>query len=148
MKRGLRNLILGRSARLVACRKGATAVEFAIVLPVVLTALLAVMEGGRLAYTQAAISFAAQEATRFAVVREGSVTIEEIERFAKSKLIGLNEDLAAASALSDPEFGSSKYTVNITYPFRPIAPYVGRDTIRLSASSSGFLAFAPAIPTT
>lgn len=147
MKHGVCNAIFGRTANFAACRKGAAAVEFAIVLPVVLTALLGVMEGGRLAYTQAAISFAAQEATRFAVVREGEVTKEDIENFAQSKLLGLRENLAVVVADPVPTAFGNEYTVTVDYPFRPIAPYVGRDTIRLTASSRGFLAFAPAIPT-
>lgn len=52
-------------------REGATAVEAAFVLPLLLLLLLGLVEFGRIAWTEAALDFAVQEAARCAVVRPG-----------------------------------------------------------------------------
>ncbi len=127
---------------------GAAAVEFALALPLVLLTFFIVIEGGRLAYTQAALTFAAQEATRYAIVREGQVTNDEIRDFAASKLFGLRPDLAVVTVQSpiDPTVNTSEYTVAIRYDFTPIVPYMPHDTLTLAARSSGFIAFPPVLP--
>jgi len=56
---------------LLAARRGATAVEAAFVLPVLLLVLLGTIELGRLAWTRTALEFAVQEAARCASVRPG-----------------------------------------------------------------------------
>ncbi len=127
---------------------GAAGVEFALALPLVLLAFLVVIEGGRLAYTQAALAFAAQEATRYAIVREGQVTNDEIRDFAASKLFGLRPALAVVTVQSpiDPTVNTSEYTVAINYAFTPLFPYLPSGTITLAARSSGFIAFPPVLP--
>ena len=52
-----------------ASREGAASVEAAFVLPLLLLVILGAMEFGRLAWTQAALNFAVQEAARCASVR-------------------------------------------------------------------------------
>ncbi len=129
-------------------KRGSAGVEFALVLPIYLVILLTIIEGGRLAYSQAALYFAAQEATRFAIVREGNVSDEEIRQFASDRLIGLPENLAVVTVESpiNPTVNTSEYTVQISYSFTPIIPYMANDTLTLSASSSGFIAFPPVMP--
>lgn len=134
---------------LVGRRGGTAGVEFALVLPVILVAIIGLIEGGRLVYTQTALHFAAQEATRFAVVREGQVTHEQIQDFAEGRLIGLKSGLAVFTIQSppDPEVGTSEYTVEIAYQFTPLVPYIERGDLTLTARSSGFVAFQSVIPT-
>jgi Flp pilus assembly protein TadG len=50
-------------------RDGAAAVEMALVLPVLMLLVLGTMELGAMAWTQAALEFAVQEAARCAIVR-------------------------------------------------------------------------------
>jgi Flp pilus assembly protein TadG len=50
-------------------RDGATAVEMALILPLLMLLVLGTMELGDMAWTQAALEFAVQEAARCAVVR-------------------------------------------------------------------------------
>ncbi|RMD87818.1 MAG: hypothetical protein D6807_07120 [Alphaproteobacteria bacterium] len=136
------------AARFLRCHKGAAGVEFALALPLVLALFFTVIEGGRLAYTQAALYFAAQEATRYAIVREGQVSDDEIRDFAASKLFGLRPSLAVVTVQSpiDPTVNTSEYTVAINYSFTPLFPYLPRGTLTLSAQSSGFIAFPPVLP--
>lgn len=68
MMRGLSQIVAG--ARLLArCRRGAAAVESAMILPVLLLVLLGILEVGRVAWTQSTLTFAVQEAARCASVR-------------------------------------------------------------------------------
>jgi len=136
------------SRELEACRRGAAAVEFGLVLPIVLTAIFGIIEGGRLIYTQTALHFAAQEATRYAVVREGQVSDSDVSDYTEGRLMGLKRELAVVTVESpiDPEIQTQKYTVEVAYDFTPLLPYTGNDTIRLTARSSGFVAFAPQNP--
>lgn len=137
--------ITDATKRVAACRQGAAAVEFGLVLPIVLLAIFGVIEGGRLIYTQAALHFAAQEATRFAVVQQGIVTEESIQAFTVDRLMGIKASLADVAMVreSDPEVGACRYTVEISYAFMPFIPYTANEPISLSARSSGFVAFVP-----
>lgn len=126
---------------------GSTAVEFGMTLPLLLLVTFAVIELGRLGYAQAVLSFAAEEATRFAIVREGQVTNEQIEDYASTKLLGLDQNIAVFTATSpvSAQTGTSLLTVQIRYPFRFLTPFVSGDTFTLSAESRGFYAFPAAI---
>jgi len=129
-------------------RDGNAGVEFAFSLPIILVALLGVMEGGRMIYTQAALHFAAQEATRFAVVREGEVTDQELADFAADQLIGFDSEPAVVTVKSpiDSETKTSEFEVTISYEITPMIPYTGGGPVTLSAESSGFVAFDPSVP--
>lgn len=126
-------------------RDGATAVEFALTFPVLMVALMGVIELGRLGYTQTALHFAAQEATRFAIVRDGNVTEQELADFMRSKLIGLNGDLAVVTVQSpiNPDTQTAEYSVEVRYDFTPMIPYTSRKELTVSASSQGFVAESP-----
>ncbi len=123
-------------------RRGIAAVEFGLAAPIVIMLLLGLIEMGRIVYTQTALSFAAQEGTRFAIVRDGQVTDEEIEVFAASRLLGVvdsNLAVFAATAPVDPGTNTSLITIEVSMEYRPWFPYIPGFT--LSADSSGFLAF-------
>jgi Flp pilus assembly protein TadG len=63
--------IFGRLRRLLRARRGVTALEFALVMPVLLTLMLMVMEGGILLFGQAALDAATSSAAR--LIRTGQV---------------------------------------------------------------------------
>jgi Flp pilus assembly protein TadG len=128
--------------RLCRSERGIVAAEFALSLPIVIMLLLGLIEVGRIVYTQTALSFAAQEGTRFAIVREGEVTTDDIEEYAASRLLGVvDQNLAvfAATAPVDPDTGTSLITIEVSMEYRPWFPYIPGFT--LAADSSGFLAF-------
>ncbi len=135
--------------RLLACHRGAALVEFGFSGPALIIVVLGVMEIGRLTYTQAALSYAAQEATRYAIVREGVVTTSEIETFASQQLLGLQTELAVFTASSpvSAATNTSLVTVQVTYPFRFLLPIPSLNMITLSAESRGFYAFPGALST-
>ncbi len=63
------NRFFGRIARLLRARRGVTALEFALVAPMLLTLMLVVMEGGILLFGQAALDAATANAAR--LIRTG-----------------------------------------------------------------------------
>ena len=122
--------------------RGIIAAEFALALPIVVMLVMGLIEIGRVVYTQPALSFAAPEGTRYAIVRDGEVTTEEIEAYASSRLIGVvDHQLAvfAATAPVDPDTNTSLITIQVSMEYRPWFPYIPGFT--MSADSSGFLAF-------
>ena len=122
--------------------RGIIAAEFALSLPIVIMLMLGLIEIGRVVYTQTALSFAAQEGTRYAIVRDGEVTTQEIEAYASSRLFGVvDHQLAvfAATAPVDPDTNTSLITIEVSMEYRPWFPYIPGFT--MSADSSGFLAF-------
>lgn len=130
--------------RLKKDERGVAAVETAFTFPLMLLLLFGIFEIGRLVYTQAALNFAAEEATRFAVVREGTVTTAEVEAYASSRLLAMVDSTAAvftASAPVDPVTNTSIFTVQVDYPYSFMVPMISNNSITLTASSTGFLAF-------
>ncbi|WP_374472515.1 TadE/TadG family type IV pilus assembly protein [Phenylobacterium sp.] len=55
--------------RVAACTRGGTAVEFALILPLLLLFLLGAMEYARLAWVQSTLTYAVQDASRCSAVR-------------------------------------------------------------------------------
>lgn len=100
MKRGrLRPLLV----RLWGSRDGAAAVETAFLLPTVLFLLLAVIECGRIAWTQTALNFAVQEAARCAAVRPGVCgTAAQTAGYAAGKVTALGIPASAFEVAARP----------------------------------------------
>ncbi len=128
--------------------RGALAVEFALGVPIILSAIFGTIELGRLGFTQAALQHAAEEATRFAIVRDGQITPADIEAFAATKLTGVfNREAAIVTATApiDPVTGTSLFSVQVNYQYRFILPFLPSNGIQLSGNSSGFIAFPPTL---
>ncbi len=125
---------------------GSFAISFAISVPLVLSAIFGTIELGRLGFSKAALQYAAEEATRYAIVREGQVTPAEIEAFAASKLTGVFDRGTAVIAVlapADPVTGTSLLSVQVSYQYEFLLPFLPQNGIQLAGSSSGFIAFAP-----
>jgi len=134
-------------ARLLRRRDGNMAVEFAIVGPVLVMFLFGLVEFARYTYTQSALNFAAEEATRYAVVRGGEVTNEEILDIARDNLLLLDSGLAAVCVLSPTDIvtQTSTVSVSINYNYHPIVPLVLPD-MTITGISEGHISFTPIDP--
>ena len=78
-----------RLKRLIKNIKGATAVEFAIVLPIFLSFVLGAMEVAHAVYSQGVMRFAIQEVARTIMVNS-ELSPSDIESAVNEKLSGLN----------------------------------------------------------
>ena len=94
-------------------KSGTAMVEFGLVLPFFLALLFGIMEGGRVMFTQAVMSYATQSATRWSVVnpQASGQTLadyeQQIEDYAKSKLILISPNHVATAA----KFGADVATI-------------------------------------
>ncbi|HUJ98285.1 MAG TPA: TadE/TadG family type IV pilus assembly protein [Stellaceae bacterium] len=99
---------------------GATALEFAIVAPVLLMLLLGIMEAGRALWTQNALNFAVEQAARCAAIDQNNCGLPaQVQSFAAN--------------VSGADFTSSIFTVtaaacgnlvSASYPMQLNIPYV------------------------
>jgi Flp pilus assembly protein TadG len=134
--------VTNRPRRLIGCERAAAAVEFGLTLPLALLIIYGVIEFGRLSYAQAALSFAVQETTRFAIVQQGSVTSTALTDYAKSQAIGLDPDkLTFSPNIQVTGIGDRVIAVRGDYVFSFICPFLPEDAINLSSVSRGFVAF-------
>jgi TadE-like protein len=128
-----------RLRSLRAHEAGSQAIELALTLPVFLVLFFGVIECGRLLFTYAALNFAAEEATRYAIVNyEASIT--DIEREAKKRLIliDLSKIIIDVPPLEpDPVDQTKLVSVEIAYTFQPILP-IGLGSFTMTGHSRGF----------
>jgi Flp pilus assembly protein TadG len=119
-------------------------VEFAFVAPPLLLLMFGLIEFSRYTYAQSALDYAAEEATRFAIVNGGSVTNDQIIAIAQDNMLFLDTGLSAVCVLSPTDTATSTSTVSVTisYDYDPIIPLVlGNQTMQ--GRSQGFIAFTP-----
>ncbi|HYD29618.1 MAG TPA: TadE/TadG family type IV pilus assembly protein [Azospirillaceae bacterium] len=95
---------------------GTSAVEFALVAPVVLILLTGIIETGRLFWIQNTLQYATEEAARWAMVNQAAGEAEMVA-YAQSKLTGLNPAGVAVTASPETVDGTSYVTIQATYQF-------------------------------
>lgn len=111
--------------------RGAAAVEFALVVPLVLLFTVGIIDVGRLLWTQTTLDRAVQAAARCAAVDTttcGSTT--SIKNYAVTQAYGMTVDSSAFSVST----GTSNICVQASLAFQLIIPWVG-DTVNLAAKS-------------
>jgi Flp pilus assembly protein TadG len=128
-------LLIGARGRLVGLARacdGATAVETAIVLPVFLLLLFAVIEAGLIFWTQSTLQSAVEAAARCAVVDKTQCgSTSAIQTYAASQAIGMTVT-SSLFIVSTPSCG---HQVSITYPFSFIVSGLFPGTMTLNAIS-------------
>lgn len=130
-----------RLRRLAGDRSGVTAVEFALVAPVLIAMVVGVIELARAGYTQGVVSFAAEEATRFAMVNY-TVSEADVRQLAEDCLLGINPERIDAIVVTgpvDPVDNTRAISVEVGYSFEFLMPYLPDGIVRLVGRSRGFL---------
>jgi Flp pilus assembly protein TadG len=124
--------IRGRLAALAKACDGTTAVETAIVLPVFLLFIFAVVEAGLLFWTQSTLQFAVEAAARCAVVNTTQCgSTSAIQSYAAGQATGMTITSTRFN-VSQPSCG---HQVSINYPFSFIVTELFSGTITLNATS-------------
>ncbi len=130
-----------RLRRLAVDRSGLSAVEFALLAPVFLGMVLGVIEIGRAAYTQGVVSFAAQEATRYAVVNY-AISEDQVRDLTEDCLLGIDRGRINAIVVTgpiNPVDNTRTISVEVSYNFAFLLPFLPAGTIPISGTSRGFL---------
>ena len=117
---------LSKVGRFVRNTAGTAAVEFALVLPVLLLVTLGIVEGGRIFLALHALEKVAGDGVRYASVRgsesQSPVAQAQVEGFVKSRAAGLVAAELAVNLVwpdgnNDP---GSRVTVQIAYDHEPL----------------------------
>lgn len=112
--------------------RGASAVEFALTAPVLFAILLAVCEGGMLAWTQLGLQHGAEMAARCATFNTSTCSdAGAIQNFAAQNAFGLSVP-ASTFSVTTPACGNQ---VSATYTFQFITGYFGMSAMTLNAQS-------------
>lgn len=98
------------------CERGAMAVEFALVLPVLLLFLLGVVEAGRAYLTWSSMQFAVEEAARYALA-QSTVTSAQVSSYAQARMSTASTTGAVITVTMD----TSTVTVTATTAFQSVA---------------------------
>lgn len=122
------------AAMLIGDRAGAAVVEFALVLPVFLLFLLGVVEFGRALWTDHALQFAVEQASRY-VIANPTASDSQILGYVGSQLATVDPADVTITVNRDTASGVDFVTVTASYPFSPMSPIVDTPMITLSARS-------------
>lgn len=126
--------------RLGADCRGVTGVQYAMVLPALVGVIMGTIDMGRMMMAQNTLVHAANEATRFAMVRSATsdhvASEDDIIALVKGSMTGLNASHAVVSVNWIPENQpGARVTVDIDYPYNLSA----MGTVNLKGSSSNFV---------
>jgi len=126
--------------------RGSASVELAVLLPVVFLLLLGVVDFGRASWTKNALSNIAREATRYASVRsvrsQDPATSAKVAGMVVGQAGPLDPDLLAVTTNWTPTNQPGNVVqVGLTYPFEPIVPLFGIESIELSSSSQMIISY-------
>lgn len=135
--------LLAGVRRLAGDISGTASLEFALVAPLLFGLVFGIIEFGRIALMSTTLTFAAQEATRFAVVNAGNVSNEDIRLVAANALTLFNEQMAVFCVVAPPVPGTqtSEVRVTIAMDYAPLLPIPLAPTT-LTGASEGFITFA------
>lgn len=132
----------GRLRRILRRDDGTAAIEFAILVPILIMVSIGVVDIGRLAWSVSGLSNAAREAVRFASVRGNGSLLEasapEVEGFARDRYIGIEKDSLSIDVLWTPDNNSgSTVSVTLTLQFNFLAgPMLALEPMELTGHSS------------
>lgn len=123
--------IAGLAARFARCRRGAAAIEFAIVGLAAMMLAIGVVELGRVLYVRNELSFAGDVGAR-AVLLDGAISDSAVEDGIRAAFRYRPDDLGVA-VLEETADGQAFRTIVLTYPFVPLISVLS-DAITLSVT--------------
>ena len=106
----------GLLSRLLASRRGSTAVEFALAAPVLFLFLFGVFEFGRLFWSRSSLQFAVEETGRYAMVNNAA-TPDDITAYVVERLPGVNAGDVTIAVTPEVVSGVNFVTILATMQF-------------------------------
>jgi Flp pilus assembly protein TadG len=121
-------------------QKGSAMVESALTFLVFMVLLLGILDFGRMVWSYTLISYAAREATRYAMVRgtgtSHTASSDQIKAIVTSQAPGLGLDTSNTAVTFTPDQSpGSTVKVAVTYNFTPLVPYIPSGTVTLKSTS-------------
>ncbi|MCM3602696.1 pilus assembly protein [Robertmurraya korlensis] len=115
-------------------QKGQSMVEFALVIPILILLLFAILDFGRVFHAYLAIDHAGREAARAASIGKDDSTIRSTA-VSKASSISLAESQVAISPGGVKSSGS-QVTITITYPISFLTPVISNITGPITLTNS------------
>jgi len=123
--------------RLWRSHDGATAIEMAFLLPIFLAMLLGIEEFGRALWTQTALQFAVEAASRCAAVNPGACP--NVPAYAASQVFGISVPSSAFTYTPNAICGAASSTsgaeVTASFAFQTLVPQLVPINVTLAAKS-------------
>lgn len=116
--------------------RGAAAVEFALVVPILLTLVIGIIEFGRAYNIQTTLSNAARDGVRVMALQND---VEAAKSAAVLAAVGLGipeSDVAVTPINCAPEASTPTATVTVTYPFELLSGFLPIDNFNLTGTGS------------
>lgn len=127
-------------ARILGCERGSSAVEAALVLPVLFSLTIGAIEIGRALSVQATIRHAVQETARYAVVHgfaSGAAVTETALETMASDLAGLPSGSMTVDAVFAPDNKpGSEVSVSIDHAYTPMTGMIFSTGFTLSSATT------------
>jgi len=122
--------------RFIATRRGATAVEFALIAPIFLILVFGIFEMSRAMWIKAALQFAVEEAARYAIVNS-SATTSTLVTYAQTQFTnsGLSAVGVTFTATQDTVSSVNYMSVTGSYSFSVLVPIVPIPDVTLNSKS-------------
>lgn len=121
-------------SRFRRCRDGASAVEFALILPVFVTMVLGTIQMGIVFYQANTVQFALEETARRLMV-EPSMSSGQIETSIKTQVQQLTSQTVTVTYSVDSSGPISIAQVNAAFSIQVVIPFVPTFTIPFTAES-------------
>jgi Flp pilus assembly protein TadG len=119
-----------KQSRMQRWKQGTVAIEYALVLPALLAFLFALIDTGRLIWTQTTLDHAMQAAARCAVIDSVQCgSAGQVRAFAIAQAYGMRIDSGTISIVTQ----SCGIEVAETLAFQPVVPWFGTGAIKLYA---------------
>ncbi len=111
-----------RGPRLIRSQQGNTAIEFALIMPVLLTLVFACLEFGMIAYTYNATGSVARDAARQMAINQ--LLPENVDAYVRSKLPNwIRQDAQLAVTQSDEDDPKlNRFTLDVQFPATSATP--------------------------
>ena len=122
-----------------ACRLGATAVEFALVMPIFLAMVLGVIEMSRAMWIKATMQYAVEQTTRYFMVNNDKTTTE-LETYVQARFLEMGMSSIVSSvtyaATLDDTTTPDNMTITLTYDFKALVSFIPVPDVTLSATAN------------
>ena len=116
--------------------RGAAAVEFALVVPILLTLVIGIIEFGRAYNIQTTLSNAARDGVRVMALQNDVTAAKSAVTFSASGLDIPDSQIEVDPINCAPEDSTPTATVTVTYPFELLSGFLPLDDFTLTGSGS------------
>ncbi|MBI2978322.1 MAG: pilus assembly protein [Rhodospirillales bacterium] len=123
----------GQQRSFLACCRGATAVEFAIVAPLFLAMMVGVFELSRAMWIKASMQYAVEETSRYAMVNT-TKTDAELKTYAQTKLTDAGVGTTGMD-FSNTTSDGTVANIEVSYSFQTLTSLLPFPSLALTAKS-------------